>query len=516
MSNAAPRNTTFASSETDSVFSGSHSAFESSGSPTTFSTSGIDDSSCDRLGDYVILGLGGDAHCITSSLSSPWSGFDSASTQISTGASLAISLRVSTTESWSYSTPLPKPATSGLSTDSRRLASKTLGDFPATSTTTHGGTYSQSRSGDASFASLNTIHSANITKHSITRLATVKPSMKANSTVSLHSSPSSAIPVWNETWHETCYNKFPLDIDDTYWNNATIDTFSGNAKPPSQSAVDCACRLQHYSRSSSSWLSDDADIITYSTVFYNVTTSWGYTSTRCGPVTVPLTIYCDGIPRANQTCITSSSWTTETILYSNTSTRRRTGPLAFPPPPCTISDDDCVGLSASLESAVSRGFTNASEGVNFNCDSPCNLCRIDAAGARVLYWPPQTIVANNSCAFVQGHRTIIEATQTIPGKPNTAILDGHTLTSPSLYVSLSGVSANGGDCGTTYSTALISIPPGGLSSYNGDLGGFAHQAPGYVGGQVFNQADLSWPVPLSAVSALDRIMHISLLTYAIL
>ena len=152
---------------------------------------------------------------------------------------------------------------------------------------------------------------------------------------------------------------------------------------------------------------------------------------------------------------------------------------------------------------------------------------VTAAHARVLYWPPRTILATNSCTVGSdlitlngspvshaitnhGNRTIIDATPTIPGLPNTVVTNGFTLTSPSLYIWMDNVQAlaqsEGGNvegfsgyCGKTYSTALVAVPSGALSTVSrwfGDDPGRGY----YTTVASYNFADLAWPVPAASVS----------------
>jgi len=64
-------------------------------------------------------------------------------------------------------------------------------------------------------------------------------------------------------------------------------------------------------------------------------------------------------------------------------------------------------------------------------------CLIQHATIQLLYWPVETR-GNHICTGDVKNYTTIEATQTIPGKENTAVAFNTTFTSPTVYIVMSG------------------------------------------------------------------------------
>ena len=195
------------------------------------------------------------------------------------------------------------------------------------------------------------------------------------------------------------------------------------------------------------------------------------TTKQCGPATVNVTKYCDGWPRVSQPCglVTKTVGTYTSGLVTVAVTDKQY-PVA--PPNCTIADSDCSALWASQTSAASWSYANGyASAANYpHCTLPqekkCLDCTITADHVRLLYWPPATVY--DVCGYE--NRTTVPLSQTGAG-PNTAIFDGTTLTSPSVYLSFAAVSAKtgyGGDCGKPSTEhALVALDPKELSSQRG-------------------------------------------------
>ena len=325
----------------------------------------------------------------------------------------------------------------------------------------------------------------------------VQPSRTTNATAST----SSAIG------NGTCGgNNYPINPADPFWANTTV-------KPPSESALSCNCLRN----SIASGELPASKYITYTTVTTTQATS---RSSICTPVTVPLVTYCDGVPRAHQTCH-------EVTAYNVTGTTS----TSFTNYPCTIDSSDCDGLWASASSAspiyssaynsyysaldngIYTGITYPTGYVAPQCTpsaaGTCTACQLTADRARLLWWAPQTMKAANNCSLAMGDRTMVTATPTIAGKNNTAVLGTFTLTSPSLYVSvenLRAVAAGGGsDCGSTYGEAIVAVAATdiltpGVGFVPAPVESASVQQYGVDPNNFLNMDDLNWPVPWSLVS----------------
>ena len=176
---------------------------------------------------------------------------------------------------------------------------------------------------------------------------------------------------------------------------------------------------------------------------------------------------CDHVPRLDgSTSIISHSyqritnWTSSYITTSSVS-------MSYPAPNCTILKPECDILHTSWSSASSSSdaawssydsYSSSARSAGLTptmrystqrvtspiCGSPTPFlftstvgpaaCAVDRATVQLLYWP----VARHSTDLCNGNASLATMTPTISGKPNTAVYDGTTLTSPSVYIALDG------------------------------------------------------------------------------
>jgi len=192
------------------------------------------------------------------------------------------------------------------------------------------------------------------------------------------------------------------------------------------------------------------------------------------------------------------------------------------PPSCTVNATACVQFYTSIWSAFAsfgnQGRTNPILGITASWGIPpeqprafeyvpecktrpkeippdvgCGkFCTVIASEAQLLYFPITTVggVCNGST---------ITATPTVPGKPNTAVLNGTTYTSGLVYVMFSEVFVKSrgipsdGNCGPTRTNVLISMRSEELSSV-----GYRCFNQGYTT-YPFNYADLNGVYPPASV-----------------
>ena len=370
--------------------------------------------------------------------------------------------------------------------------------------------------------------------------ATVTPSSTIYNSSGTSVLPTNSSVALNATTTSIC-SALPVNTNDPYWANATW-LRGVPADPPSESAQSCNCELSKYSASlyqtqtsstntqpSSTSSTPSIVLVSYN---YTTTTVSSIVTTICTPVTVPLETYCDGWPRASQTCDTQSYNNTITTTYSyygneddgpsatstssaNTITSAASTSTASKP--CSIDASDCVGLWASYTSVLSSGGNISSDDYGPHCLPPCANCVVQAQRVRVLYWPPATVYGfenSTNCSTTMDYfgnlgyvetRSAVYPTPTIQGLNNTAVFEGQTLTSPTMYLSFEDIHATGtiagpglwgsAQCGQSYSTAFVAVTPGDLSS---------SLSYGYFTSASFNPLDLIWPVPLTAVSSIQR------------
>jgi hypothetical protein len=164
-------------------------------------------------------------------------------------------------------------------------------------------------------------------------------------------------------------------------------------------------------------------------------------------------------------------------------------------PLCTIIDTDCTAaqrIKTSIEQYISSWDTKEwmktipgpSNYLQYRFPAPCTLpspscptkstsisCLVGANAAATVFFWPVTITKDENCLSL----TTVSATQTKPGSPNTAVLNGLTLTSPSalvifsslykqVYTVSSATSLFYQYCGHSIGDATITVHPSRLSS----------------------------------------------------
>ncbi|KAE8391663.1 hypothetical protein BDV23DRAFT_193047 [Aspergillus alliaceus] len=293
----------------------------------------------------------------------------------------------------------------------------------------------------------------------------------------------------------TCYTSsqwLVISGSPIFWPTST-DYLYGPTAGPGASDVICAAQwIQYAARSDglsglgATATSTVTELIPTSTGACTTRTHLeGYDDTHIGPVTT----LCDGYPRALGPRETATSYypgvgpchtlslpqTITTTLYREPSAS----------PTCSPQFEGCLGvwqtyrsLSSEYEASVTSyipGDTNSPIAPN-NCpdtvtdrpeDNPCTQCHFLPGTATMYYWP--VITANGDLCAQDG--TTIPATPTGEG-PNTAILDDHTLVSPSVYISFTSIYAwsnrrFGHQCGLNHYNKMISVHPTAITSRRG-------------------------------------------------
>ncbi|KAI7716320.1 hypothetical protein KC353_g5463 [Hortaea werneckii] len=159
----------------------------------------------------------------------------------------------------------------------------------------------------------------------------------------------------------------------------------------------------------------------------------------------------------------------------------------------------------------------------------CSKCTISGGTVQLLYFPVSgTSATASASSFVSGSRgkaagqagwnTTASATKdsgarvtSAPSRPETAMYESITLTSPSVYISFHTAYANnecGSQVGNRYPGAILPLNPDELSSVYGLYGTLYSTLSdplfpvpvksAYLKAASFNLADLNWPVPVSA------------------
>ncbi|CAK3786006.1 Hypothetical predicted protein [Lecanosticta acicola] len=246
------------------------------------------------------------------------------------------------------------------------------------------------------------------------------------------------------------------------------------------------------------------------------------------------TTLCDGHPRVASSPAKSLStgWVTTTAPIAGTTTVLATIFSAYPSPSptCIISADDCEPLLSSFSSSVSAGRNTtaipsppcrgvvASQSLA-SVDSAlfgCGKCTIYGEGVELVYFP--TSASRNMCASTPtatlthyGPSAVITAyagksfgagSGADPQGKETAVVDGHTFTSGTAYISISRVSAVD-RCSSTYgsivSDAILALPSESVLSLRYSQDHFQRLLEtDKITGYPVSYADFNTPVPWSA------------------
>lgn len=205
---------------------------------------------------------------------------------------------------------------------------------------------------------------------------------------------------------------------------------------------------------------------------------------------------CDGYPRVVGR-VSSSNGSTITSDYTWTNTNPTFVPASYPTPaPCSINAQDCESLWSSMsahydpKATGSHGnvfqnppCTTRSANQSYSTNSHggnCDNCQVIGSQIRLLYWP--VITKPGSGNLCNKTAETVTAAPTGDG-PNVFVTDGITITSPSVAVSIGGVSRVDG-CGPTIANTIIPVPPEAVSSVRGARALFTHEP--------FNFADLNY------------------------
>jgi hypothetical protein len=218
-----------------------------------------------------------------------------------------------------------------------------------------------------------------------------------------------------------------------------------------------------------SWAMDHGTRLASSTVLLTSETYSGInnaveyeTTTSLNKNATPYTL-CDKWPRLDgSTSIIEHSYQ-QTDPWTTTFVTTMSFFTSYPAPNCTILKPDCDILYASyssaeksyiaaqssyessVSSASSAGITTTFDPPTYDYNSPiCGSptpfgstvgsfsCAFASATVQLLYWP----VARQTTDLCNSNASLATLGPTMPGKPNTAVYDGTTLTSPTVYIAL--------------------------------------------------------------------------------
>lgn len=222
----------------------------------------------------------------------------------------------------------------------------------------------------------------------------------------------------------------------------------------------------------------------YSTFSPPITHNRTYTgnfATDCTTTTYGLTTLCDGVPRAesrrsqcrDNIIVTSDVWYQYSTLISYrtatwTSSYKQVQPTCKPAPDgsdlCTRLYDAYTYRSSLLKSETTLApsylgtlynmigprCTRTSSATTTNTDTSC---RLYAKTYSAYYWPTPAPSGSEFC------ESSTKPTPTITGPPKTAVISGHTLTSPSVYHFLRDIRLDSASPGARRWNVSTTLPP---------------------------------------------------------
>ena len=239
-----------------------------------------------------------------------------------------------------------------------------------------------------------------------------------------------------------------------------VPSISLPALPPEFSDIGSAvaCWDSHisYTVSSSFLALELARSEQYTSISYTspITKSYSYDTPleTCFTDVPGLKTLCDGYPRADDCIIkcTSTGHTRWTDVFTETSTGFWVTPTwgteidQIPKPTCTVAKDlspECSRLADAYSWRTAQETTEDPAAPTLYIPAPdCAVsepppstkrCSLTADSYEAYYWPTPTPSDPN--AFCSPNATAPTGTTTIPGRPNTAVVSGLTLTSPYVY-----------------------------------------------------------------------------------
>lgn len=214
---------------------------------------------------------------------------------------------------------------------------------------------------------------------------------------------------------------------------------------------------------------------------------------------VPTSTFCDNIPRllARQYSEYITQWY-PTTAYTTWSS------MTSPTPTCTVNEDECAKLKSTWD--MLHGTETLVSEFPFPCTTytPCSSdpigpCSIAGNSVKIYYWPTQAtqpLCPPNSTLFSTSHPTLGPKTAKTP---MVKVIDGLTVTSPSIYISIPTLRGQFHGqptylltgCGSQLTSLTLSIPPSPISTVTRIKG---PRRPTFGSPSPFALETLNWPI----------------------
>ncbi|KNG90541.1 hypothetical protein ANOM_001508 [Aspergillus nomiae NRRL 13137] len=304
--------------------------------------------------------------------------------------------------------------------------------------------------------------------------STPTPTLTISSSVPA-SSPSDACATSSTSsqWLSTCNTTI-------FWPTST-NYYYGPTTGPEASAVSCNAEWVEYDGRASGLESLGAT--STSTIYSTYVTSTGACNTQIwgegwdDPHAGPVTTLCDGIPRALGPREYSTTYWPGTGPCSSFIATETTTTLVYrspSPTPAARSIPKTASPSGKLTAASARPTLTPKLPIHhekLHREGPLHQLSLPARHRDTL------LLARNH----HQRRPLSAERKHRPShpdgrRPNTAVVNGHTFVSPSIYVSFTSIYARsnqrahpGGSCGGEYEDVIISVDPTAVSSYRSHI-----------------------------------------------
>ncbi|ORY04963.1 hypothetical protein BCR34DRAFT_617333 [Clohesyomyces aquaticus] len=216
---------------------------------------------------------------------------------------------------------------------------------------------------------------------------------------------------------------------------------------------------------------------------------------------VPTSTFCDNIPR-----LLSRQYTEYVTEWYPTTTYTTWSSMTSPTPTCRVNEGECATLMSMWNVTHTTETSMPEFPVPCTTYRPCpsdpiGPCSILGENMKIYYWPTPATEP-----FCPQNTTLLSTTRpaptsppSMPKPPVVKVIDGLTVTSPSIYISIPTLygkfhgqpTYHFTGCGSLLTSLTLSIPPSPLSTFTRQR---RAKRPTYENPSPFTLTSLNWPV----------------------
>jgi hypothetical protein len=219
---------------------------------------------------------------------------------------------------------------------------------------------------------------------------------------------------------------------------------------------------------------------------------------------IPTSTFCDNIPR-----LLGRQYSAYVTEWYPTATYTTWSSMTSPTPICTVDGNDCEKLQSSWTIAHTTETPIPDFPVPCTTYRACSSvsagpCSLVGSSVKIYYWPTpatQPLCSPTNTLLSTSRPTLEAATSK---SPVVKVIDGLTVTSPSIYISIPtlygqfrGAPTNlFTGCGSQLTSLTLSIPPSPISTLTRQTRG---RRPTYENPKPFALSTLNWPVSATQI-----------------